>query len=135
MASQHCREGKVFVDGKALKPAREVKVGEVVHVRKGAVTFGYEVVSFPRSRVGAALVPDHMRDVTAPEEMEKLEMIRLAQQDRPKGVGRPTKRDRGIGKSLSLVNAPGPKPFAWCAFQPGCSRASAQGPLAAQGQT
>ena len=94
MASQHCREGKVFVDGKALKPAREVKVGEVVHVRKGAVTFGYEVVSFPRSRVGAALVPDHMRDVTAPEEMEKLEMIRLAQQDRPKGVGRPTKRDR-----------------------------------------
>lgn len=94
MASQHCREGKVFVDGKALKPAREVKVGEVVQVRKGAVTFGYEVVSFPRSRVGAALVPDHMRDVTAPEEMEKLEMIRLAQQDRPKGVGRPTKRDR-----------------------------------------
>ena len=94
MASQHCREGKVFVDGKALKPAREVKVGEVVHVRKGAVMFGYEVVSFPRSRVGAVLVPDHMRDVTAPEEMEKLEMIRLAQQDRPKGVGRPTKRDR-----------------------------------------
>ena len=94
MASQHCREGKVFVDGKALKPAREVKVGEVVHVRNGAVTFGYEVVSFPRSRVGAALVPDHMRDVTAPEEMEKLEMIRLAQQDQPKGVGRPTKRDR-----------------------------------------
>ena len=90
MASQHCREGKVFVDGKALKPAREVKVG----VRKGAVTFGYEVVSFPRSRVGAALVPDHMRDVTSPEEKEKLEMIRLAQQDRPKGVGRPTKRDR-----------------------------------------
>ena len=94
MASQHCREGKVFVDGKALKPAREVKVGEVVHVRKGAVPFGYEVVSFPRSRVSAALVPDHIRDVTAPEEMEKLEMIRLAQQDRPKGVGRPTKRDR-----------------------------------------
>ena len=44
-----------------LKPAREVKVGEVVDVRKGAVTFGHEVVSFPRSRVGAALVPDHMR--------------------------------------------------------------------------
>ena len=68
MASQHCREGKVFVDGKAVKPAREVKVGEVVNVRKGAVTFSHEVVSFPRSRVGAALVPDHMRDVTAPEE-------------------------------------------------------------------
>ncbi|MEC8113348.1 MAG: RNA-binding S4 domain-containing protein, partial [Bacteroidota bacterium] len=56
--------------------------------------FRYEVLSFPRSRVGAALVADHMRDVTAQEELDKLEMIRLAQQDRPKGVGRPTKRDR-----------------------------------------
>ncbi len=94
MASQHCREGKVFVDGKAVKPAREVKVGEVVDVRKGAVTFSHEVLSFPRSRVGAALVPDHMRDVTSSEEREKFDMIRMAQQDRPKGVGRPTKRDR-----------------------------------------
>ena len=44
--------------------------------------------------MGAALVADHMRDVTTQEELDKLEMIRLAQQDRPKGVGRPTKRDR-----------------------------------------
>ena len=36
----------------------------------------------------------HVRDVTAPEELEKLEIIRLAQQDRPRGIGRPTKRDR-----------------------------------------
>ena len=68
MASQHCREGKVFVEGKVVKPAREVKVREVVNVRKGAVTFSYEVLSFPRSRVGAALVSDYMRDVTKPEE-------------------------------------------------------------------
>ena len=94
MASTHCREGKVFVDGKAVKPAREMMEGEVVDVRKDAVMFSYQVVSFPRSRVGAALVPDHMKDVTAAEEKEKLEMIRLAQQDRPKGLGRPTKRDR-----------------------------------------
>ena len=37
------------------------------------------VLSFPRSRVGAALVAYHMRDVTAQEELDKLEMIRLAQ--------------------------------------------------------
>ena len=94
MASQHCREGKVSVEGKVVKPAREMKIGEVVEVRKGAIRFRFEVLSFPRSRVGAALVPNHVRDVTSPEELEKLEIIRLAQQDRPKGVGRPTKRDR-----------------------------------------
>ena len=78
---------------KALKPAREVKV-EGDSRQEGSGHVWLQVVSFPRSRVGAALVPDHMRDVTSPEEKEKLEMIRLAQQDRPKGVGRPTKRDR-----------------------------------------
>lgn len=94
VASQHCREGKVSVADKVVKPAREMRVGEVVEVRKGAVHFQYKVLSFPRSRVGAALVADHMQDVTTQEELEKLEMIRLAQQDRPKGIGRPTKRDR-----------------------------------------
>ena len=49
MASQHCREGKVFVDGKAVKPAREVKVGEVVNVRKGAVTVSYTHLTLPTS--------------------------------------------------------------------------------------
>jgi ribosome-associated heat shock protein Hsp15 len=94
MSSTHCREGKVFVEEKVVKPSREMKPGEIVEVRKGAVRFRYEILSFPRSRVGAALVAEYVRDVTAPEELEKLEMIRLAQQDRPQGVGRPTKRDR-----------------------------------------
>ena len=94
MSSKHCREGRVTCGDQTLKPARDLKVGEVVEVRKGAVRFRYEVLSFPRNRVGAALVPDHVRDVTAPEELEKLEIIRLAQQDRPRGIGRPTKRDR-----------------------------------------
>ncbi|MDA0904304.1 MAG: S4 domain-containing protein [Bacteroidetes bacterium] len=94
MASQHCREGKVFVDGQAVKPSRELKEGQVVEVRKGAIRFRHEVISFPKSRVGAALVAQHMKDVTLAEELEKLDMIRLSQQDRPKGVGRPTKRDR-----------------------------------------
>ena len=94
MSSKHCRVGKITCGDQTLKPARDLKVGEVVEVRKGAVRFRYEVLSFPRNRVGAALVPDHVSDVTAPEELEKLEIIRLAQQDRPRGIGRPTKRDR-----------------------------------------
>ena len=43
---------KVSVDDKAVKPAREMKVGEVIEVRKGAVRFRYEVLSFPRAGSG-----------------------------------------------------------------------------------
>ena len=49
MSSKHCREGKVTCGDQTLKPARDLKVGEVVEVRKGAVRFRYEVLSFPRS--------------------------------------------------------------------------------------
>ena len=73
LASAHCREGKVFIGEKAVK---------------------WKVLSFPKSRVGAALVETYARDVTAPEEVKKWEDIRAAQRDLGRPVGRPTKRDR-----------------------------------------
>ena len=94
LASSLCREGKVEVDGKKAKPARILKEGEVVVVRKGAIFYSYKVLKFPKSRVGAALVAEYMIDVTPQEQFDKKEMIRLANIDRPKGLGRPTKRDR-----------------------------------------
>ena len=53
----------------------------------------YEVVdnSIDEALASAALSPS---DVTPKEQLDKLEMIRLANIDRPKGLGRPTKRDR-----------------------------------------
>lgn len=94
LASAACREGKVVVDESKMKPARAIKVNEVIHVRKGAVTFSYKVVALPKSRVGAPLVKDYSLDVTPQSELDKLEMIRLQYVERPKGLGRPTKRDR-----------------------------------------
>jgi hypothetical protein len=43
---------------------------------------------------GAPLVDAFVRDITAPEEIAKLEQIREAQKDLLRPVGRPTKRDR-----------------------------------------
>jgi ribosome-associated heat shock protein Hsp15 len=40
-------------------------------------------------------VPTYAQDVTAPEEMAKLEMIRMQfRLDRKRGLGRPTKKER-----------------------------------------
>ena len=66
----------------------------VVVVRKGAVSFSFKVVSFPKSRVGAALVSEYAKNITPQDQLDKLEMIRLSNRDKPKGVGRPTKRER-----------------------------------------
>lgn len=93
-ATAHCKEGKVIIAGKAVKPALELKGSERIEVRKGAVTFAYEIISFPKSRVGAGLVADHARDVTTADQIQRLEEIRAAQKDLIRPVGRPTKRDR-----------------------------------------
>jgi hypothetical protein len=77
-----------------VKPALELKGSESIVIRKGAVHFTFEVKTFPRSRVGAALVKDYVIDKTDPLELEKLETIRAAQRDLIRPVGRPTKRDR-----------------------------------------
>jgi ribosome-associated heat shock protein Hsp15 len=94
LATEHCRSGKVFVGEHAVKPAMELKGGECIRVRMGAVHFSWEVLEFPPSRVGAAGVPTYVRDVTPESERLKLAEIRAAQRDLLRPVGRPTKRDR-----------------------------------------
>ena len=94
LASSFCKDGKVEIDGKKAKPSRILKISEEFTVRKGAIYYSYRVLGFPKSRVGAALVPDYVLDITPKEQLDKLETIRLANIDRPKGLGRPTKKDR-----------------------------------------
>ena len=93
-ATNHCREGKVFLGEKAVKPSLELKGGERIRIRKGAVHFEWEVLHFPKSRLSASLVADYAKDITPQLEMKKLEEIRAAQRDLIRPVGRPTKRDR-----------------------------------------
>lgn len=94
IATDACKENRVVINGDPVKPAREVKVGENITIRKGAVHFAWKVVDFPKSRVGPALVADYATDITPEEELEKLRIIQEGHNQRPRGVGRPTKRDR-----------------------------------------
>lgn len=95
LASDACRAGSVEVNGNAVKPARDVHVGERITVKQGLVTRTLEVVGIPTSRVGAKLVPQFCADHTPPEEFEKGKAHRVQHiLAREKGSGRPTKRDR-----------------------------------------
>lgn len=94
LATTACRENRIIVNDESVKPAREIKPGEVIHVRRGAVTFMWKVKDIPKSRLGPKLVPDYAEDHTPEEELFKLKMIQEGQNQRPKGLGRPTKRDR-----------------------------------------
>ena len=95
IAADACKKGRVTMNGVQLKPARTFKVGDVFSVRKNPVTFTYKVLQLSENRLGARLVPDYMQDITPPDQLEILEMARLAgKQGRDRGTGRPTKKDR-----------------------------------------
>ena len=94
-ATDAIKAAHVTVNGQPAKPAREVRAGELIVAKVGDITRTVRVVAFPPSRVGAKLVPDFAEDLTPPEEYTKRrEPNFIPPILRPKGSGRPTKRDR-----------------------------------------
>ena len=60
-ATEACNGGKVKVAGVNCKPARPIKEGEIIEIRKGPSLFSYRVIQPLEMRVGAALVPQYAR--------------------------------------------------------------------------
>ncbi len=95
IAADACKNGRISMNGVQLKPSRTFKVGDVFNVRKGPVTYTYRVLQLTENRLGAKLVPEYMRDETSPQQLEILELARMAGNGgRDRGTGRPTKKDR-----------------------------------------
>jgi len=94
-ATDACKGCKVKIGTVNAKPSRDVQVGEVIDVRKGAVTFTYKVLQLVDHRLGAKLVPDYAQNLTPESEMEKLRApVESFFLTRDRGAGRPTKKDR-----------------------------------------
>jgi ribosome-associated heat shock protein Hsp15 len=95
MAADACKKGKVLMGGTNMKASREVKVGDVVQIKRPPVVFSFKVLALSENRMGAKLVPDFMENVTPADQYEILELARFSITGlRDRGTGRPTKRDR-----------------------------------------
>jgi ribosome-associated heat shock protein Hsp15 len=94
-ATAACQAGHVKVNGQNAKPARHVHPGEIITARTGDVMRTLKVLAPLDQRVGAPAVPQYAEDLTPPAEYEKRERAHPpATFLRPKGTGRPTKKDR-----------------------------------------
>jgi ribosome-associated heat shock protein Hsp15 len=97
LAGQACTAGHVQVNGHLAKPARSVRPGDVIVALVGGITRTVKVLALLERRVGAKRVPDYLEDLTPPSEYAKLRQRTEAPVgSRPKGTGRPTKKDRRI---------------------------------------
>jgi len=95
LAAEACKKGKVLIAGIQVKPSRNVKVGDVIGIKRNPVLYSLKVVALTENRMNAKLVPEFMENVTTPDQLEMAELTRIAaQNNRDRGTGRPTKKDR-----------------------------------------
>lgn len=94
IATDACKKGRVSIGDTIAKPARMVKPGDIIKVRKPPVTYSFRVLALTENRLGAKLVPDYMENITPQSELDILEVVKISGFiDRRKGLGRPTKRE------------------------------------------
>lgn len=95
IAADACKVGRITMNSQLLKASRTFEIGNKFSVRKGPITYTYEILRLSENRLGANLVPEYIRDITSKDQLELLELARLAGQNgRDRGTGRPTKKDR-----------------------------------------
>jgi ribosome-associated heat shock protein Hsp15 len=95
LATEACRSGKVKLSGQVVKPSHEVKEGDNIVINLSGFIRTLRVTGFPKNRVSAQLVPDYLTDMTPQEEYEKLKLRKESLTEfRPRGSGRPTKKER-----------------------------------------
>lgn len=95
LAADEIKKNRVSIGDSPVKSSKEVKVGEIIRIRKNQILYTIKVIQIPKSRVGAKLVPLYIEDHTEKDQYELLKMRRSEQSYyRNKGEGRPTKKDR-----------------------------------------
>lgn len=98
IATDACKKGKVLLNGDKTKPSKVIEIDDTISISRPPIDYIYKVKALLKNRVGAKLVQDYLLDITPKESLEKLEEIKMSKVDyyRPKGTGRPTKRDRRL---------------------------------------
>lgn len=94
-AAEACRRGHVIVGSQPAKPSRHVRVGETLVIRTGEMIRTLKVLDLLEQRVSAEIARNFCDDQTPAEEYSKPRERHMTNPAfRPKGRGRPTKKDR-----------------------------------------
>ncbi len=95
LAVDAIKGGKVKINGQAIKPSREVKEGDVIHVQIEQLHKVVQVMLVIHNRVPAKQVTEIYADLTPTEEYERIAFMKAYKAEyRDRGAGRPTKKER-----------------------------------------
>ncbi len=95
LATESCKEGKVKMKDQPIKPSAAVGAGDVIEVRRNGFFFRYKVITVLKTRVSATLAAAAYENITPADELAKYEAWYTNKtENRDRGTGRPTKKER-----------------------------------------
>ncbi|MEO5582145.1 MAG: RNA-binding S4 domain-containing protein [Saprospiraceae bacterium] len=97
IATDACKSGRVKIGDLLLKPAHEVKPGDLIYVFKDGFKLEIKVKDLLEKRVSASIAKNYYENLTPQEELDKYKswfVGKAAAEIRERGSGRPTKKER-----------------------------------------
>ena len=91
-----CGKGRVSIGDARVKASREVKTGDIVKVHVPPIEREYLVKQVTDKRVSAQLAVNFVEETTPVDRLEMLKGANTRYEQRDRGAGRPTKRDRRL---------------------------------------
>ncbi len=97
LAVAACEKSNVIIDGNAIKPARCLRTGDILHIERGDLRLIIKVIAFPERRISATLVADFYENLTPTENYTRAaaarEQRRLTAPPTQEPQQRPTKKN------------------------------------------
>lgn len=95
IAAEAIKKNQITVNGNVAKPSKEIVPSDVITIKRDQIYYQLKVIEIPKNRVAAKIVDLYRIDTTTPEELAKLEQLKLNRTLFDyQGEGRPTKKDR-----------------------------------------
>ena len=95
LAVEACKKGKILIHNIPAKPSCNIKVGDIIQIKRNPILYSFKVLALNENRMNAKFVPEFMANVTTPDQLELIELGKLAgNTGRARGTGRPTKKER-----------------------------------------
>ena len=103
LAQQAISAGRVKLDGDRIKPAHDLRIGDMLAIRHGEVEWSVAVLALSDKR-GPAVEARKLYEESASslaERQRRQDLRRLSPEPGAERKGRPTKRDRRLIEGLS----------------------------------
>lgn len=96
ISAKMCNNENVKINDLFVKGSKDIKIGNTFSIKVNPIWRVYKVLDIPKSRVGAKLVPDLIKEITPQEDLDFLKSIEDHNRlNKSLGIkGRPTKKDR-----------------------------------------